>query len=295
MNRVVTSARLPAPPRRRWGRLVLGLGLPGLLLGLFAGYWLLAPAYVEGRVVRRLEAALARRGLALESHRLAWDHWTRLTLSELRVKSATGTGVAIQVDRVDVTLSGHHLLRGEARAASVAVGTVTAEVDLDQPLAGTPAAPESAAPRAPPPRAPPPRRRPRSASAAPGSTTAGGALDAATLTVERLVARVRRGARPRGLRGVGGPPGPPGGGRDAARRPGQLRGRTVAVEVEGVLTPARVDVRIRPADASPVFVHAVPDQGALSAREAVLRRDASGLSLGVGTIELHLGPADAPA
>ncbi|MEZ4463553.1 MAG: transglycosylase SLT domain-containing protein [bacterium] len=62
LNRVVTSARLPAPPRRRWGRLVLGLGLPGLLLGLFAGYWLLAHAYVEGRVVRRLEAALACRG-----------------------------------------------------------------------------------------------------------------------------------------------------------------------------------------------------------------------------------------
>ncbi|MEZ4463554.1 MAG: hypothetical protein R3F43_03310 [bacterium] len=76
------------------------------------------------------------------------------------------------------------------------------------------------------------------------------------------------------------------GGRDAAAGQASYEGRTVAVEVEGVLTPARVDVRIRPADASPVFVHAVPDQGALSAREAVLRRDASGLSLGVGTIEL---------
>jgi hypothetical protein len=250
--------------RGRKGLIALAVVL-GLLLGLFLGFWFLSPGYVERKVKQRLEASLGRRGLMLEHHRLEWNHGTHVRLSEVQV---AGAGVKATIDTIDLNLSGHAMLRGEARLTEVVVGRITADIDLDRPLV-VPEGSESAG--------------------------EGGALAAAQVTLGDLDVTVRQGsavlAQFEGTLD------------EVARLPAGVSvrlhgaatyaGQRVQVEVEGQASREAQEVRVRPADNSPVFVHEAPGVGRVAAHELRVERTGGELLAGVGRLHVRLGPADA--
>jgi len=242
--------------------------LASLVIGAVLGFWFMAPDYVARKVEQRLTASLARRGLTLVHHRIEWNHWTHLRVADLEVEG--GPGLRLRLDHVDLLLSGHALLRGDARLVSAHAGTLEAELDLAYPL---PTAPADAA-----------------------SEDGEHSTATADLALAHLKAHVRRGGAPVAAfdgevvaleRGAG---------AVTVRLKGDAdyNGRQVAVEVDAEAEAGHQTVRVRPADASPVFRHEAQGAGWLEAREAVIQRDAGGVRAGVGAVRVQLEGPDGP-